>query len=229
MVGEAVKACGALHLALFNPEYCGRESDAQDYYARTFAEVNEAREIRLPSTKPRTKQHKETSAVIATINIVYDMMSGTGLGIYTAHALIQECDWHALSPGLAGACFWFNVGMNALTRVMYKSSVAWDPDKWRFVLPQSKLSPQKGRLTAGGWMHSMVHVMAKSVNHYATRPRAQSPGYIGQGELAQRAQTWDDLTHLCDWCKDSTPQTMQPLATLDSGLQGEKSCFPNPG
>jgi len=214
MVGVAVKACGALHLAQVHHEYSDSGSAALHYHARTTALL----QYQLP-TKTRTKQRTEMCAVITTINIVYEMMSGTELTkhITTACALLQECNWNALSSGLARACFWFNVGMDALNGVMCNSSVAWDPDRWKYDPDEGSL---KGSPIPEAWMHKMVFAFASAVTHYNTKPGTPSSGYI-------RSQR--NLTRWWKWCRDFTPRTMQPLASLDSGLQHKSSSFSNPG
>lgn len=134
----------------------------------------------------RTKQQRELRALIATINIVYEMMSGTDLmeHITIARTFIQECRWNALSSGLARACFWFNVGMDALSSVMYNTSVAWDPDQWGYDPGDSELSALKQIPTPDAWVHKLLYILAKTVTHCATKPRARLPGTTEVAQLA---------------------------------------------
>ena len=205
MVGEAVKACGALHLALVTPGYSDEAIAAQYYYARAIPLLH------LHSSNPTT-QHTETCAVIATINLVFNIMSGKRMTehISTARACIQRCGWNALSSGLAGACFWFNVGIDALHCAMCHSPVTWHPDRWKYDLPDRIILPQKGRLAPGAWMHSIIYIMAQSIN-------ARSAHNTGAAGLAQRRKLV--LFQRCEWWKVFTPRAMQPLGKLDFGHQ----------
>ena len=217
-------ACGARYFSLVNTHY--KVSSAQSYYVSVIRQLLE----RLQS-KDRTREDTSVCAITAVINNVYEMMSETTAlhmqnRIAATRALIQECGWDARSTGLAGACFWFNVGIEVLNCALYNWSVEWDPDLWCFDLGQSEHPTKKKTRTNVYWVHSIFYVLAKTVNYRATAPEGLYAYGLG-AEDAQRAQVWDHLYRLSIWWRDSTPRTMQPLASSDPEVQSATSCFPS--
>lgn len=142
-----------------------------------------------------------------------------------ARALIKECRWNSKSPGIGGACFWLNVGMELLSCLHFNWRLSWDPDTWDMDI-EAELVPSDSLF--GGeelWAQRMVYICAKIANFRAyifqnSDPQAQ------QVRLQQRCHEWDTYKRWCDEWAKCIPRSMTPVCYLQPWQTTSKSAFP---
>lgn len=218
MLLNAVLACGVRHLTLVNPAF--KEDKALFYY-------DTATRCLLKSLQNPCRD-TIICATAAVILNVYEIMSERALQrmnhIAGARALIKECGWNAKSPGIGGACFWLNVGMELLSCLHFNWQVAWNPDDWGF---DSSMTGDDRTGTEEQWTHKILYVMAKITNFRATIPRFTDPNPTAHAmRLQNRLEQWNNLRHLCDTWNKNIPRTMHPMAYLMPYQTSSKSSFP---
>ena len=117
--------------------------DASRHYDRANQQLK-----RWLQTKEQTPQIKEQCATIATINNVYEDFYGINDYNATARFLIHDCGWNAKSTEVAGACFWFNVGIEVLDCALYRHPTRIHPEYWNFGLGKPDTTARKRPLLA---------------------------------------------------------------------------------
>lgn len=221
MLLNAFLACGARHLHLVNPSYS--EDRALHYYNAASRDL-----LALLQNPNRDVVLCATTAVVLN---VYEVMCESAMHrmnhIAGARALIKECRWNARTPGIGGACFWLNVGMELLSCLHFNWQMAWDPDTWGIDM-NMELSPT-GNLVGDEelWTHRMVYICAKIANFRATIPQFQSLDRNAQEmRLNQRCQEWNTYKRWCDEWAKHVPRSMMPLGYLQPWQTNSESCFP---
>ena len=218
MLLNAFLACGARHLTLVNPAYS--EEKALEYYDTSTRYL--LQNLQNPN---RDTVICATTAVILN---VYEIMSERALQrmnhIAGARALIKECGWNARSPGIGGACFWLNVGLEVLSCLHFNWQVAWDPDDWNVDMDFNR-EIMNGREEV--WTHRMLYILAKVCNFRATIPRHPEPDpRDDQIRTQHRYEEWSRLKSWVQAWNDGIPRTMQPMAFLYPYQTTSKSVFP---
>ncbi|PGH19558.1 hypothetical protein AJ80_03894 [Polytolypa hystricis UAMH7299] len=220
MLLNAFMACGARHLFLVNPSY--GEDKALYYYNSSTRD--------LLSCLQNPDRDSVLCATTATVLNVYEVMCERNMQrmnhIAGARALIKECRWNAKSPGIGGACFWLNVGMELLSCLHFNWRMAWDPDTWDLDM---NMSQSQGQVAGDEelWTHRMVYICAKIANFRATVPQFQG---LDRGahdmRLNQRIEEWNTYKNWCDDWTRCAPRSMQPLGYLQPWQTNSKSTFP---
>ena len=194
-------------------------------------------------------------ATAAVILNIYEIMSDTQTQrmnhIAGARALVRECGWNAASTGVAGACFWLNIGMEVLSCLSFNWAVSWDPDQWGLDL--SWLETIDGKDSVGGsvsgrepdpatetlaslaggggeeeWGHRILYIVAKIANFRANIPKFQEPSpHDEQVRRQSRFAEWKRLKGLCDSWNSNSPRSMRPFAYLGTRDANAVSAFPN--
>lgn len=237
MMLNAFLACGAKHLTLVESY---NDEKALYYYDTATTQL-------LRSLQNPDRDMTECAATAVVLN-VYEIMSEKPTQrmnhIAGARALIRECGWNATTPGIGGACFWLNIGMEVLSCLHFNWLIAWDPDQWGLDLSFTNLTPsnasdansQRGgsgiesAIVATGdeetWAHRMFYIVAKIVNFRASIPRFQEPSpHDEQMRLQSRFAEWKRLKALCDAWNNNCTRTMQSYGYSHS--PSTKSLFPN--
>ena len=117
---------------------------------------------RLLQTKEQTPHIKEIRAIVATTSSVYRNIDPIYPGWKDLNAgasfLIQDCGWKAKSTEIAGACFWFNAGMEILDCALYRRPVRTELEHWNFGLGISDTTPSNGPPLApsGRSLHQII-------------------------------------------------------------------------
>ena len=220
MLFTAFLACGARHLSLVNPAYT--EDKALHYYDTATTLL--LKQLQNPN---RDTGLAATTAVILN---VYEVMSERALQrmnhIAGARALIKECGWTAATPGIGGACFWINVGMELLSCLHFNWQIAWDPDTWEVDMDFSQ-QPEAGEGREECWVYRIIYIAAKVANFRSSIPRFQEATPEAQQiRLQNRYAEWKRLKDWCDSWNASVPRTMHPMAFLYSYQLAGKSAFP---
>ncbi|KAF7116830.1 hypothetical protein CNMCM5793_005411 [Aspergillus hiratsukae] len=203
MLLKAFMACGARHVYLVNPAY-GEEK------ATYFHDIASRDLLHSLQDPDRDSALCATTAVLLN---VYELMSSLSIQdmnhIAGARALIKECHWDARSPGLGGACFWLNVGMELLICMRYNWALAWDPDTWGVKLTMDPAEPS----IAGNeeiWTHRMVYICAKVANF---RSSVSHSGALNSPPN-NFEEEWNTYNDWCDQWRDAVPRSMRPLGYL---------------
>ncbi|QGA14140.1 hypothetical protein EYB26_001793 [Talaromyces marneffei] len=217
---NAIWACGARHLHLVNSSYS--EDRAAHYY--NTASQSLLSHLQNPHRDP------VLCATAAVILNVYEVMCESAMQrmnhIAGARALIKECRWNGKSPGIGGACFWVNVGMELLSCLHFNWQLAWDPDTWHMDM-DTELVPSEGLFgNEDVWTHRMVYICAKVANFQATIPQFQSlDPQSHQLRLQQRCHEWETYKRWCDEWARCIPRSMIPACYVQP-WQTSKSAFP---
>ncbi|KAM7203842.1 hypothetical protein V8F20_003848 [Naviculisporaceae sp. PSN 640] len=237
MMLNAFLACGAKHLTLIESY---NDEKALFYYDTATTQL-------LRSLQNPDRDMTECAATAVVLN-VYEIMSEKPTQrmnhIAGARALIRECGWNATTPGIGGACFWLNIGMEVLSCLHFNWLIAWDPDQWGLDLSFTNLTPSNAsdaNSQRGGsgiessvvvtgdeetWAHRMFYIVAKIVNFRASIPRFQEPSpHDEQMRLQSRFAEWKRLKALCDAWNNNCPRSMQSYGYSHS--PSTKSLFPN--
>ncbi|KAM7222726.1 hypothetical protein V8F06_001913 [Rhypophila decipiens] len=237
MLLNAFLACGVKHLTLIESY---NDEKALFYYDTATTQL-----LRSLQNPDRDMTECATTAVILN---VYEIMSEKPTQrmnhIAGARALIRECGWNATTPGIGGACFWLNIGMEVLSCLHFNWQIAWDPDQWGLDLSFTNLTPSaasEANSQRGGsaidssvalsgdeetWAHRMFYIVAKIVNFRANIPRFQEPSpHDEQMRLQSRFAEWKRLKALCDAWNTNCPRSMQSYGYSHS--PSTKSLFPN--
>jgi len=220
MLLNALLACGAKHLSLVE----GQGEDKAHYY------YDEATKSLLRCLKDPDRNMAECATTAVILN-VYEIMNESPNSrmshIAGARALIRECGWDATSPGISGACFWVNIGMEVLSCLAFNWQTAWDPDQWGLDLEFTNWTPtprtggsvdgdRDGPLknTDGDeelWVHRILYILAKITNFQANIPRFQEASpHDEQARRQSRFNEWKRLKGLCDAWNANCPRSMQP-------------------
>ncbi|KAJ9304985.1 transcriptional regulator family: Fungal Specific TF [Paecilomyces variotii] len=220
MLLNAFMACGARHLYLVNPSY--GEDKALHYYNIVSRQL-----LTCLQDPDRDTVLCATTAVILN---VYEVMCEKAMQrmnhIAGARALIKECRWDAKTPGIGGACFWLNVGMELLSCLHFNWKMAWDPDTWGVDMNMS-LVP--GGITGDEelWTHRIVYICAKIANFRSSVPQFQGPDRVAHDiRISQRCQEWNTYKSWCDEWAKNVPRSMMPLGYLQPWQTNSKSSFP---
>jgi Fungal specific transcription factor domain len=221
MLLNAFLACGARHLHLVNPSYS--EDRALHYYDAA------SRDFLACLQNPN--RDTVLCATTAVILNVYEVMCESAMRrmnhIAGARALIKECRWNGRAPGLGGACFWLNVGMELLSCLHFNWQLAWDPDTWGIDIT---IEPTPPGTIAGHeeiWTHRMVYICAKIANFRASVSifhDSDSNAY--RARISQRCQEWTTYKGWCDEWAKHVPLSMTPLGHLQPWQTHSKSSFP---
>ena len=218
MLKHAFLACGVRHLTLVNSAY--PDEKALKYY-------NNATQLLLKSLQ-NPDRDSVLCATTATILNVYEVMSEKALQrmnhIAGARALIKECRWDARTPGIGGACFWLNVGLELFSCLHFNWGIAWDPDSWGV---DTTMVPQQFGGNEEDWTHKILFILAKITNFRSTIPQFQEQTvHAEQMRLHSRNQAWMTLKQFCDKWNECIPLTMHPMAYLPPYQTVSKSSFP---
>jgi hypothetical protein len=221
MLLNAFLACGARHLHLVNPSY--GEDRAIHYY--NLASRGLLGHLQNPN---RDVVLCATTAVILN---VYEVMCESAMQrmnhIAGARALIKECQWNSRTPGIGGACFWLNVGMELLSCLHFNWQMAWDPDTWEIDMNMD--IPQSGNLVGDEeiWTHRMVYICAKIANFRATIPQFQGlDRNAHEMRMNQRCHEWETYKRWCEEWAKHVPRSMMPLGYLQPWQTNSESSFP---
>lgn len=221
MLLNAVMACGARHLNLVNPSY----GDERAIYYYNAASRD------LLSCLQNPNRDTVLCATAAVILNVYEVMCESAMQrmnhIAGARALIKECRWNARTPGIGGACFWLNVGMELLSCLHFNWQLAWDPDTWD--IDMNITGPHSGGMTGDEelWTHRIVYICAKIANFRATIPQFQGlDRNAHEIRITQRCREWNTLKQLCDDWGENAPRSMKPVGYLQPHVTSSKSAFP---
>lgn len=221
MLLNSFLACGARHLHLVNPSF--QDDRALHYYDAA------SRDFLASLQNP----NRDTilCATTAVILNVYEVMCESNMQrmnhIAGARALIKECRWDAKTPGVGGACFWLNVGLELLSCLHFNWQLAWDPDTWGIDMNMD-LSPP-GSFTGDEelWTHRMLYICAKIANLRATIPTFQGlDRHAHDLRIGQRCQEWNTYKRWCDEWARRAPRSMMPLGYLQPWQTSSKSSFP---
>jgi len=218
MLKYALLACGVRHLTLVNPTY--PEEHALTYYA-------ESNKLLLKSLQ-NPNRDTVLCATTATVLNVYEVMSEKALQrmnhIAGARALIKECRWDGTTPGVGGACFWLNVGLELFSCLHFNWGVAWDPDTWGIDMT---MNPQSHAGNEEDWTHKILWILAKVTNYRSSTPRFQEQTmHAEQIRLQSRLQQWLGLKQFCDRWDKCVPPSMHAMAVVPSYATHSKSAFP---
>jgi hypothetical protein len=221
MLLNAFMACGARHLHLVNPSF--GEDRALHYYNTASREL--LSHLQNPNRDP------VLCATTAVILNVYEVMCESAMQrmnhIAGARALIKECRWNGKTPGIGGACFWLNVGMELLSCLHFNWQMAWDPDTWEMDM-DTELTPSESLFGEEEiWTHRMVYICAKIANFRATIPQFQGPDRNAHElRLHQRCNDWNTFKRWCDEWAKYAPRSMMPVGYLQPWQTTSKSSFP---
>lgn len=203
MLLNALLACGVKHLELTN---LNRIPNPEPNNVHVYYDTATTQLLRSLQNPDRNMAECATTAVVLN---VYEIMSEKPAArmshIAGARALIRECGWDARSTGIAGACFWLNIGMEILSCLAFNWRTAWEPDQWgldiSFLDASGNGDEGAGRLGGDGngagitghethvrnaydiggggeedvWVHRIFYVVAKIANFRASVPRFQEP------------------------------------------------------
>jgi hypothetical protein len=212
MLLHACLACGAKHMTLIDPQR-HPEDIAQQYYNSATNAV-----LRLVQSTHRDLQACATTAVVLN---VYELMSEKAMQrmnqIAGARQLILRCGWNGRSKGVAGACFWLNIGLEVLSCMHFNRKIAWDPDEWGL---DFSFEAPSGPGNEEIWTYRMLYLTAKIVNFRADLSTHTVP--IDWTSYEQ----WKRLKEMCEAWNQATPPTMQALGDIPPHLTFSKSCFP---
>lgn len=154
-------------------------------------------------------------AAAAVALSVYEMMcpSMTYRMNHTAgaRALIKECGWDSRTPGLGGACFWFNISLELLSCLRSNWTMSWDPDTWGVNMNMEDASSK----IVGDeelWAYRIIYICAKISNFRASTLQLQAGGPETETDLNQQCQEWDKYTDWCDQWDKALPRSMIPLS-----------------
>lgn len=132
-----------------------------------------------------------------------------------ARALIKECGWCARTPGLGGACFWFNISLELLKCLRFNWTTYWDPDTWGVNMNMDDAS-----LKIVGddelWIYRIIYICAKISNFRASTVQQQMSRPENELDPNQLCQEWDKYTNWCDRWQDAVPRSMMPLSYVTS-------------
>ncbi|KAK5658258.1 hypothetical protein OQA88_2233 [Cercophora sp. LCS_1] len=231
MLLNALLACGAKQVARMNKQ---SDDKAHVYYDNSTKQL-------LACLKDPDRDMAECATTAAILN-VYEIMGDKPnqrmSHIAGARALIRECDWDASTPGIGGACFWLNIGLEIFSCLSFNWQTAWEPDNWGLDLgftewaptPRTNASDDDGdgmlRANDGDeelWVQRMFYIVAKITNFRASIPRFQEPSpHDEQIRRQGRFNEWKKLKGLCDAWNSNCPRSMQPYAYSHT----TKSLFP---
>ncbi|KAK2737435.1 hypothetical protein FQN57_007525 [Myotisia sp. PD_48] len=213
----AFLACGARHLYLVNPSY--GEEKALYYYNTASQEL-----LRYLQNPNRDSAVSATTAVVLNVyEIMCERAAQRMNHIAGARALIKECHWNGKSPGIGGACFWLNVGMELLSCLHFNWRLAWDPDTWGVDMNMRPATSLIGDEEL--WTHRMVFICAKIANFRCTLGQYQLAKHQGD-DFARLCDDWNVLKNWCDEWDRCLPRSMQPLGYLQPWQSKTKSTFP---
>jgi hypothetical protein len=220
MLLNASMACGARHLFLVNTSY--GDSKAVYYY--------NAASMDLLACLQNPNRNSVLCAITAVILNVYEIMCEKAAQrmnhIAGARALIKECRWDGKSKGIGGACFWLNVGMELLSCLHFKWTLAWDPDTWGLDMD---MASGQGALSGDEehWTHRMLYICAKVGDFRSAISRIQGPERMPHDmQIEQQFEEWNNLKNLCDEWARCVPRSMLPLGYLQPWQTNSKSSFP---
>lgn len=204
---NALLACGARHLAFINPNHSAE--NAAKYY-------NIALQM-LRKMLASPNQDLALCATTATVLNVYENMYENDASIQRtgARALIMECGWDARSTGIAGACFWLNVGMELLSSLYLGWGIEWDPNTWNVDIVMDMNTTRE----QGNWAHLMLYLLAKVTNFRVSHETSRHQ------DQHQREQLWMILRDECDRWNANIPPMMHPIAVLEPYQSASKSPF----
>lgn len=216
---NAAMACGARHLHLVNSSFS--EDRAVHYYNVA------SRDLLIHLENPH--RDRALCATAAVMLNVYEVMCGSALQrknhIAGARALIKECRWNAKSPGIGGACFWINVGMELLSCLPFNWRMSWDPDTWDVNIETELVPSQSLFGNEEWWTQRMVYMCAKIANFRAAV--LQSQGSDRQAhQLRLQQHEWDTYKRWCDDWTKCVPRSMMPVGYIQSWQTTSKSAFP---
>ncbi|OKL57939.1 hypothetical protein UA08_06521 [Talaromyces atroroseus] len=218
---NAILACGARHLHLVNASF--GEDRAVHYYNAA------SRDLLVHLENPH--RDRALCATAAVILNVYEVMCESAMQrmnhIAGARALIKECRWNGKSPGIGGACFWINVGMELLSCLHFNWRMSWDPDTWDMDI-ETELVPSDSLFgDEESWTHRMLYICAKIANFRAILFQMQgSDRQSPQLRLQQRCHEWDTYKRWCDEWARCIPRSMVPICYLQPWQTTSKSAFP---
>ncbi|QKX58432.1 uncharacterized protein TRUGW13939_05554 [Talaromyces rugulosus] len=221
MLLNSILACGARHLHLVNPSFS--EDRALHYY-------NAASRALLSHLQDPSRD-SVLCATTAVILNCYEVMCESAVQrmnhIAGARALIKECQWNGKTPGVGGACFWLNVGMELLSCLHFDWQMAWDPDTWGMDM-ESELVPSQSLFgDEESWTHRMVFICAKVANFRTSAPQLQgSDRHTQTMRLQQRCHEWTTYKRWCDEWAKCIPRSMIPMSYLHPWQTTSKSAFP---
>lgn len=223
MLLQAVMACAARHLSRVNASY--GEEQALHFHDTAYKEL-------LHSLQDPTRDSALCATTAVILSVYEAMCSGSVVFMYGmdhiagARALIKECHWDAKTPGLGGACFWLNVGMELLDCLHSKWITSWDPDLWGVDMNMHQARPS----IAGKeemWAHRMVYICAKVANFRSSSLQFQADERLSQEpELGHQYQEWCIYNEWCNQWAQLAPRSMMPLAYLQPWQANTKSAFP---
>lgn len=218
---NAVLACGARHFHLVNSSFS--EERAAHYYNAA------SRDLLVHLENPH--RDRALCATAATILNVYEVMCESAMQrmnhIAGARALIKECRWNGKTPGIGGACFWLNVGMELLSCLHFNWRLSWDPDTWDIDI-ETEIVPSDSLFgNEEVWTQRMVYICAKIANFRAILFQFQgSDRQTHQLRLQQRCIEWDTYKRWCDEWAKCIPRSMAPVGYLQPWQTTSKSAFP---
>jgi len=242
MVLNAMLACGAKQSALVLDGH--NEEKAHYYYDTATKELL----MTLKNPDRNTAECATTAVILNVYEIMSEKPNERMSHIAGARALIRESGWDATSPGLSGACFWVNIGMEVLSCLAFNWQTAWDPDQWGLSLDFGKWTPTPRtdeilldddddnasggvpvtRDTEGDeetWVHRIFYIVAKIANFRANIPRFQEASpHDEQVRRQTRYNEWHRLKGLCDAWNRNCPRSMQPYGYCHTA--SSSSLFP---
>lgn len=221
MLLNSLLACGARHLHLVNQSF--NEDRALHYYNAASRDLlshlqNPNRDSVLCAT---------TAVILNSYEVMCEGATQRMNHIAGARALIKECRWNGKTPGVGGACFWLNVGMELLSCLHFDWQMAWDPDTWGMDM-ESELVPSQSLFGDEElWTHRMVYICAKVANFRMSVPQLQESDRHAQAmQLQQRCHEWTTYKRWCDEWAKCIPRSMIPMSYLHSWQTTPKSAFP---
>ena len=209
MIKNTFKACGVRHLYLttlmFNEDM-------------TFHLYDEASQNIINSLQHPVRDSEMCAAAAVALN-AYEAMCPTmthGMNHSAgARALIKECGWGARTPGLGGACFWFNISLELLNCLRFNWKMSWDPDTWGV-----DMSMDNASLKIVGddelWIYRIIYTCAKISDFRASTVQQQVGHPENELNLNERFQEWDKYNNWCDLWQESVPRSMMPLSYVAS-------------
>lgn len=213
-------ACGARHLSITNSSY--GDEKAAHYYEMATRDL-----MALAEDPNRDLVLCTTAALVLSIYESIPSQSTPKLHHTTgSRALIRECGWNSKTPGLGGACFWINIGMELLNCLHHGWSLSWDPDTWGVDMDMNHVHhfPKSEEL----WLHRILYICGKVLNFRVQSHHEQSPNGADahMGELSQKLHNWGHYNSWCDQWAKNAPPSMQPLGHVQPWSSHPKSVFP---
>jgi phosphate uptake regulator len=160
VLSDAILACGASHLSFTNPSRSWEA--ALSYYFK----AHDGLEEKLKRSDRDSSLCALVSVILSVTELMIPKTKGVEDHMKVSRALIRECSWNAHNGGVAAACFWLNMTMEALSCLQYNWQLAWDPENWGFDMGVYQTNDEDGRFE-DFWVRQAVYILAKVINFRA--------------------------------------------------------------